>query len=331
MLPTGPVARHGSYGARSAARACRARVDRRAERTDRGIPRDLRPIVRLAIPSDDRSLGVPFVLPDGRALLATWQREAGTLRWDFFGGTDGTTAPLGRPPADPDRSAPILSDDGEWTAWIERVPGETVTPLVEQVMIRSLRDRREAVVRLPDPGRASLVLLGVDVPAQSVTLFAFEYRTSRAALAAIGFDGAPRGEPIVAEGVSPQATTMLRVGTGWVAWDAYRDQGRYRLAWALPRGRGVHEVRLGCGITAVDVDPQGTYVALSTTTNLNIGAIRDSVYVLRAADGGEAFRRFLPTYARSRVSFLGSGRLAYDDSDGGRSGVRIVRVPGGPG
>jgi hypothetical protein len=143
----------------------------------------------------------------------------------------------------------------------------------------------------------------------------------------IGFDGRVRGTPRVAEGVAAQPATILRVGDGWVAWDAYREDGRYRVAWSLAAGSGVHEVPKGRGITAVDADPSGHYVAVSTTTALNIGHIRDAVYVLRARDGAQVYRAYLPAYARSRVTFLGSSRFAHDDRDGERFGIRILEVP----
>jgi hypothetical protein len=85
-------------------------------------------------------------------------------------------------------------------------------------------------------------------------------------------------------------------------------------------------VPLGRSITAVDAAPSGSYVAVSTTPALSIGRIRDSVFVLRTSDGAEIFRRYLPTYARSRVAFLGDSRLAFDDREGERFGVRVLQI-----
>ncbi|MET0151972.1 MAG: hypothetical protein ABW298_05130 [Candidatus Binatia bacterium] len=116
-------------------------------------------------------------------------------------------------------------------------------------------------------------------------------------------------------------------GDDCVAWDAYREDGRYRLRWRVTGGEGAHEVPLGRSITAVDATPSGSYIAASTTTALNIGRIRDSVFVLRARDGAEMFRRYLPTYARSRVAFLGDSRLAFDDREGERFGARVLQIP----
>jgi hypothetical protein len=68
-------------------------------------------------------------------------------------------------------------------------------------------------------------------------------------------------------------------------------------------------------------------VAVSATTALNIGHIKDSAYVLRASDGAEVLRRYLPMYTRSSLAFLGDGFLACTDWDGSRVAVRVVEVP----
>src|SRR5579862_8683692 len=80
----------------------------------------------------------PFVVPGGRCLFSTWDNKAGTNHWWYRDGPGHTPQPLSRPPADPNRSAPILSTDGNWVAWLEYIPGETVTPLPQHVVIRSL-------------------------------------------------------------------------------------------------------------------------------------------------------------------------------------------------
>jgi hypothetical protein len=275
-------------------------------------------------------LTAPFVLADGRALFGVWDRAAGHLTWWYAPGGGRPAARLGRPPAEPDRSTPILSDDGEWTAWKQYDPAATVPPSSEQIVLRSLDGERERVVALPPPGRAELELVGVDVKADRLTLFRREYATRESSLVTLDLSGATRGDPMRFAGVDAQSTTLLRVGDGWVAWDAYREDGRYRLRWRGTWGEGVHEVPLGRSITAVDAAPSGSYIAVSTTTALNIGRIRDSVFVLRARDGAEVFRRYLPTYARSRVAFLGDSRLAFDDREDERFGVRVLRIAAPP-
>ena len=58
-----------------------------------------------------------------------------------------------------------------------------------------------------------------------------------------------------------------------------------------------------------------------------IGSVKDAVYVIRAADGKEVYRRFLPPYARSQPAFLGRDRLAFTAQDGDKPVVRVLKVP----
>ena len=71
------------------------------------------------------------------------------------------------------------------------------------------------------------------------------------------------------------------------------------------------------------VDPTGSYIAISETTTLSIGNARDVVYVLRTEDGADAFRRYLPRYARSPVVFFDGGFLGYSDLEG----THILKIP----
>jgi hypothetical protein len=271
----------------------------------------------------------PFVAPGGRCLFSTRNSQTGQNHWWYLDGTGSAPRPLPHPPPDPNRCSPILSADGNWVAWLEYLPGATVTPLPQRVVIRSLHDDRERLVTMPPPGRSEFVLLGLNVEAEELTFYEHEYATRKKALVVLGFDGARRGPPLVADGVDPQATTFLRVGGGWVAWDAYREHESYRVAWLLPIGRGTHPVLKGRGISAVAVNPAGTYVAISTTSLLNVGRIRDTVYVLRTRDGAEVWRRYMPPYMRSSVAFLGDRFFAYTEWNGIQDSVRVLRIPDG--
>jgi len=112
-----------------------------------------------------------------------------------------------------------------------------------------------------------------------------------------------------------------------VAWDAAREPGeRYRIAWSLANGRGTREALRGRSITAVKVDPDGAYVAVSESNAILDNIAGDAVYVLRASDGREVWHRNLPRYARSALAFLGEKLFAYTDSDGARSTVRVLQI-----
>ena len=81
-----------------------------------------------------------------------------------------------------------------------------------------------------------------------------------------------------------------------MGWDAYRDEGPYQVSWSLPAGKGNHHVLRGRSINSVAVSPAGDLIAISVATALSIGNIQDSIYVFRASDGREVFRRYLPRY-----------------------------------
>ena len=95
---------------------------------------------------------------------------------------------------------------------------------------------------------------------------------------------------------------------GW--WDAYVEGRPKRAAWSTRAGQGSYTVPLGRGITAAALSVGGRFVAFSTTTELSIGSIADTVLVKRASDGADVFRRTLPAYARSHVAFLGERHFA---------------------
>ncbi len=101
---------------------------------------------------------------------------------------------------------------------------------------------------------------------------------------------------------------LRRVGTrGFVFWQSYREKGRYLVSWTIDGQSGRHEVPLGRGITDVAVSSDGVYIAISTSSGLNIGSVPDTVYVLRSADGADVFRRTLPRYARSQLAIRSVG------------------------
>jgi hypothetical protein len=62
---------------------------------------------------------------------------------------------------------------------------------------------------------------------------------------------------------------------------------------------------------------------MSETTTLNIGTARDVVSVLRASDGIEVFRVYLPRYTRSQVVFFEGGLFGYSDL----AGTHISAIP----
>jgi hypothetical protein len=93
--------------------------------------------------------------------------------------------------------------------------------------------------------------------------------------------------------------------------------------WSLPAGSGAQRLPLGRTIHSAALDREAALVAVSAGTGLNIGKARDSVWVFRAVDGREVFRKYLPRYSRSPVAFLDGGYFAYSDA----SGTHVCKVP----
>ena len=98
--------------------------------------------------------------------------------------------------------------------------------------------------------------------------------------------------------------------------------GLYQIAWSLAAGSGTHAANRGRSITAAAVDPSGTLIAVSETTTLNIGSAPDVLYVIRARDGTDVFRKYLPRFARSPVVFFEGGHFGYSDL----SGTHVLNV-----
>ncbi len=147
----------------------------------------------------------------------------------------------------------------------------------------------------------------------------------------LAFDGAgkPAWGPIDTGEIKHVGRYFLRIGDGWVAWEIYREKGRERVLWDLSQGSGRHEVPLGSSITDLAVSPDGALIVISTTTGLNIGSVRDSLFALRTRDGTEVYRRYFRKYTRTRMAFLGARHLAVTraDLDKGGGWIEVLRIP----
>jgi hypothetical protein len=273
-------------------------------------------------PDDSVQLDLDFVSPAGVYLMRNWDNKTRQTHW-WVG--NGSLRPSSRiPEGSTIYGMPVLSNDGHWVAWTELVPGTKL----HRAVVQSLDDERAHFVDMPDQQILQWTLLAADMERRELTFYEYDYTKQRSSLAMLGLGSERRGDSIVVQGVDAQFTTLLRVGSGWVAWDATRDLGkRYRVAWSLAEGRGVHKAFWGRSITAVAVDPDGAYVAISETTALRDYNVQDAVYVLRTSDGKEVWHRNLPTFARSSLAFLGEKFLVYTDLDGAHSTVRVLQIP----
>jgi hypothetical protein len=222
----------------------------------------------------DFMTGVSYFVP-GRGLIFSRQETAtGLFTWNQLSG-DRITAIPGVNAVSP----PVLSIDGKWAAWLER----------EALAIERI-DGSEAPLQviLKNVDLSSFVLRTVDTQREEVELLSDDRRL------VIGFDGR----------IKTSERRSLR-------WDAYLDNGPYRVSWNLNGHSGMHDVLKGRSINAVASTPSGDLIAVSVATALNIGHVRDSVYVLRSDDGTEVFRRYLPAYTRTPVLFPANDRFVY--------------------
>jgi hypothetical protein len=215
--------------------------------------------------------------------------------------------------------APILSDTADAVAWVQRVAGSG-PPVLTRVIVRALHPSASfdsVQIDLAPFEPSSYTLLGVDTVARETIL----WRNDRPLV--VGFDGQRRDLAFTPGSIRAQASTYLRHRDGWVAWDAYRDEGPYQLSWSLAAGSGTRRTNRGRSITSAAVDPSGALIAISESTTLNIGTARDVVYVIRTNDGTEVYRVYLPRYARSPVVFFEGGFLGYSDI----AGTHVLKIP----
>ena len=216
-----------------------------------------------------------------------------------------------------DGQSVILSNDGSAVAWLRRVAASS-PPIPLEAVIRRVGGDGEKVVDLSGLGRGGLQqLIQFDSDAGELI-----FVRGLSELIWVGIDGRLRKTMAKPDGVEPQPQTYRLVSNGWVAWDAYRENQPYRVAWSLPHGTGHHQIPKGRGITSLAVSPDANWIALSVTSGLSIGSTQDAVSVLRVTDGMEVFRKYFPKYTRSTVAFSDTGRFIYTDLEG----VRVLRI-----
>jgi len=269
----------------------------------------------------DFSIGIVQIIAGGRALVQRHETRTGALSWYLLTpGVEGAAAL--RPLAEPSGAkspAPFLSDDGLETAWIVPIAGSGPPVLDTLRLVPTDASRPEATIDLAPLGPGTYEVVDVSRPSGELLL----WDGVPARLIALDFDGHRRPAPSIPTGVEPQSSTIVLTPHGVLAWDAYKDNDDYWLAWAMDTGTGRRRIPKGSSIIAAAADPTGRLVAVSTSTTLNIGDVRDAVFVLNTSDGREVFRRFVPRYSRSNVVFLRSGYFVYSDG----TTARVVQIP----
>lgn len=270
----------------------------------------------VALPAMEAGDGIGQVRPGGGALYRTYDKA--TQKTELHLLPAGTANPIHpSPPAELPYWNPIVTGEGTELAWLENVRSGNGVDAV--VRIRPASGGAERTVSLPK-GRQYQLLAFDDRNGD----FLLSYDPD--GLTGVGLDGTVRWGPFTADGLVSIGANLRRFGDGWVAWDSYRDEGRYRIVWSLPAGSGSREVPKGRSITALSVSPDGALVAVSTSPSVSLGNIADAVFVFNTTDGDEIFRRILPTYTRSNVQFIGNDYLAMYEFEGEKSRVVVLQV-----
>jgi len=265
---------------------------------------------------------VAQVIPGGGALYRTSDPQTG-VESIFVLPPGGAPVPLEKPATD-GYWHPILAADALAVAWISREPGQDGRGVGWSIHLRPIGAPEEPKIDLRMDRPASIELIAFDRLDGR-----FLARRNGKEIVTIDGDGRIAPEPQAPDIAIHPTQRYRKIGAGWVSWEIYRDRGRHRLVWSLPAGEGVHELPLGRGIGHVSVSPDGQMIAIGVGLNLSIGSVKDSVYVLRASDGVEIFRRFFPPYTRSRPAFLGNRYFALTTVEAGAISIEVLEVPGG--
>jgi hypothetical protein len=223
-------------------------------------------------------------------------------------------------PARPSYWNPMLSDDGAALVWLDRQPMQSgLRP--HRLRIRHLRDGREDTIALKHSARDQLELIGAASHSGPFTVA--QYRNK-----VFSFDihGKKIRGPVEPPEIYNARWGFRWVNGGWVAWDGYREEGRHHIVWALPAGRGSIVIPRSRGIEALSLAADGSFIAVSVSSNLNIGSTNSAVFVIRTDNAEEIYRRYLPTYARTRLAFIGGRYLAMTRSENGRSFVDVYHI-----
>ncbi len=274
-------------------------------------------VSELGIRWSNYSPRIHSVTVTGAVLYSLHDKASNQWSWWVLNGPGAEPRALVQP-AYTEHSEPILSTDGEWVSWVQRIPVKKPQTR-PAVLIESVQAEDRLTIDLRPFAPSSFRLDHFDRSVGEVVLTRGEEE-----FLGVGLDGSLHWGPWNPEGIKAWAGTRRQMQGGWVVWDAYQEDEPYRLAWSLAEGKGSHTVQRGYRIESASVDPQGRYIAVSIGGQYTF-EMPDSVYVMKTADGSEVFRRYLSQYNRSQVAFLGSEFFAYKEGNS----IRVLRVTDG--
>ena len=268
-----------------------------------------------------------YAVVSGVTLESTWDVPSQRTLWWWRPSPEAAPSPL---PSLPERldGVPILSDDGSWVVTTERPEPPPASPLL---VLRRLGHDTARTVTLADLPLGTYAPMAAAVSADAkggAVAAAISLSRNDEEFVTIDLDGRLTAPAFRPPGVRAGTLAYQRVEAGgWAAWDAYVEDRPYAIAWATAAGAGRRVLPRGREISALALDPQGKWIAYSTSPIYSLGGVKDAVVIVSTRDGSEVFRHPLPAYTRSAVGFVGPGRLAYTVTDGGATEVRVVRAP----
>ena len=223
-------------------------------------------------------------------------------------------------PAENDRLGFAISGRGDSIAWLERIEGSHDS---RHLIVRSLATASEKRLRLEGLERRSATLIGLAGMEGPYFLSLYPGEIRR-----FDSNGREIKPAIRPQGIDHTSPLFLWLDPGWAAWEIYRDEGRTRLVWDLPAGKGSKEIPKGSAIQHVAVSPDGRLLAIGTGSNVTIGTTPDSLFVFQARDGREVYRRYFKKYSRNAFAFLSPRHFAIDHFDGEtrRAWIEVLRV-----
>jgi hypothetical protein len=257
------------------------------------------------------------VSPSGAWLWRTRESaQKGQGQW-FLTTPSGVT--LTQPIAIAGPNTPQILDDGSGVFWVEADPSPRIVVIAEE------GTRQIEGPGVPKGSDRVLEGAGPTGPFYFPGDFAHEERWLT-----MDGDGQVTRSISAPAGVARFGHHLRPLANGWIAWDTYRDQGRYVVTWSADGHTGIRTLSKGLSISSVAFDQRGEYIAISALGASRISNQRDEVWLVRTSDGGELYRRYAPTNSRAVVALPAGRYFAVDDVHDRRSSVRVYDLQSAP-
>jgi hypothetical protein len=211
---------------------------------------------------------------------------------------------------------PVMSDDGSALFWIAKDPGLA-------------RGGQSLFWRMPDQARVQKITLDELLPLGLVVAGAdskngpFTLTSSDDRVFYLDQEGHILSAITDLGDINLLGEGFGKLDDGFVAWDAYRDEGRYGVTWSRAGKRGSWQLPKGHRIEDLAVQPHGDLIAVSITAGISFELIKPAVVIISTASGEELYRRNRPKFARGGLAFLGNDHLALTRYEEGQNWVEV--------